>query len=288
MKRIPLASDRIAMADLVLRALKEDIGTGDLTTRRVVPRDRLGIGTIQAKERLVLAGLPVAREVFRQVDESLRFTECFREGSLVPRGSVVARVRGLAASILTGERTAMNFLQHLSGIATYTASCVGKAGGQCAIRDTRKTHPGLRDLEKYAVRLGGGENHRHRLDDGILIKHNHWRLSGGVGAAVARARRLGARGRRLPIQVEVSTPSDLRQAMAAGADIVLLDNLTPRQIRHALAVARGRIPVELSGRISRSKIPRFAALGADFLAMGALTHSAGWADLSLRLEPDRP
>jgi nicotinate-nucleotide pyrophosphorylase (carboxylating) len=190
-----------------------------------------------AKDRLVLCGLPLAREVFRRLDPALRFRRLRAEGSFVRAGTAVARVEGRAASILTGERTALNFLQHLSGIATFTRRCVQLSRGRCRIRDTRKTHPGLRELEKYAVRIGGGENHRLRLDDGILIKHNHWRISGGVAESVRRARRAD---RTRPIQVEVSTLRDLREAIEAGADGVLLDNLSPRQVRRALDLARRR------------------------------------------------
>ena len=281
---LPDGLSRRAVADAVRRALREDIGAGDLTTRRIIPAKCSGVGIIRAKERLVVAGLPVARLVFRQVDPRVTFKLLRQEGSRVLRGAGVARVEGPAGSILTAERTALNFLQHLSGIATYTSGCVAKAGRGCAVRDTRKTHPGLRDLEKYAVRVGGGENHRFRLDDGILIKHNHWRLAGGVGASVGRARRARGRGRSLPIQVEVSTLSDLREALDAGADSVLLDNLSPLEIRRALELARGQIQVEVSGGITQACLRRFVALRPDAVSLGALTHSAPWVDLSLRLE----
>ncbi|HEV8375645.1 MAG TPA: carboxylating nicotinate-nucleotide diphosphorylase [Candidatus Polarisedimenticolia bacterium] len=276
--------DRRTCTRLVKRALREDIGAGDLTTRRVVAARARGVGTIVAKGPLVLCGLSLAREVFHRLDPALRFEALRAEGSLVRAGTPVARVEGRAASILSGERTALNFLQHLSGISTLTRRCVERARGRCRIRDTRKTHPGLRDLEKYAVRVGGGENHRFRLDDGILIKHNHWRVSGGVGEAVRRARRAGGVGRARAIQVEVSTLGDLREAIDAGADGVLLDNLSPRQIHRALAVARGRVHVEVSGGITENTVARFAAFHPDALSLGALTHSAPWVDLALRLE----
>lgn len=272
------------IARLVRQALDEDVGAGDLTTRMVVPAARLAVGTIRAKESMILAGVPLAREVFRQVDPTLRFDALREEGKRVGRGAPVARIRGRAASILTGERTALNFLQHLSGIATYTARCLTAARGRCRVRDTRKTHPGLREIEKYAVRLAGGQNHRFGLDDGILIKHNHWRVAGGVKASVERARRMQRRRISLPIQVEVSTLADLREALEAGADSVLLDNLSPRRIRRALDLIHGRIPVELSGGITRSSMARFASFRPDFISLGALTHSSGWVDLSLHLE----
>jgi nicotinate-nucleotide pyrophosphorylase (carboxylating) len=272
------------IAKLVRRALDEDLGAGDVTTRSVVPAGRLGLGTIRAKESLILAGLPLAREVFRQVDPMLRFDALRGEGKRVERGAPVARIRGRASSILTGERTALNFLQHLSGIATYTARCVAAARGRCAVRDTRKTHACLREIEKYAVRLAGGQNHRLRLDDGILIKHNHWRVSGGVKASVERARQARRGKNSLPIQVEISTLSDLREALEAGADSVLLDNLSPRQIRRALDLIGGRIPVELSGGITRGSMARFASFRPDSVSLGALTHSSRWVDLSLQLQ----
>jgi nicotinate-nucleotide pyrophosphorylase (carboxylating) len=272
------------IANLVARALREDLGAGDRTTQRVVPSRARGIGTIVAKDPLVLCGLPLAREVFRRLDPAVRFRKLRAEGSFVRAGTPVARVEGRAASILTGERTALNFLQHLSGIATFTRRCVRLSRGRCRIRDTRKTHPGLRELEKYAVRIGGGENHRLRLDDGILIKHNHWRISGGVAESVRRARRAGGARPRRPIQVEVSTLRDLCAAIEAGADGVLLDNLSPRQVRRALDVARHRVHVEVSGGITPGSLARFAALRPDAISLGALTHSAPWVDLALRLQ----
>lgn len=278
---IPRSIERRSVADLVERSLREDLGAGDRTTQRVVPSRARGVGTIMAKDRLVLCGLPLAREVFRRLDPGVRFRRLRAEGSFVRAGTPVAKIEGRAASILTGERTALNFLQHLSGIATFTRRCVQLSRGRCRIRDTRKTHPGLRELEKYAVRIGGGENHRLRLDDGILIKHNHWRISGGVAASVRRARRAD---RARPIQVEVSTLRDLREAIEAGADGVLLDNLSPRQVRRALDLARRRVHVEVSGGITPRRIARFAALRPDALSLGALTHSAPWVDLALRLE----
>lgn len=233
----------------------------------------------------MLAGLPCARLAFRLVDPALRFTALRPEGARLARGDAIARVAGRARSILTAERTALNFLQHLSGIATYTADCVARAAGRCSIRDTRKTTPGLRLLEKYAVRVGGGENHRLGLDDGILIKHNHWRVAGGVRAAVRRARRKSGAGRGLPVQVEVSTLSDLREAIAAGADSVLLDNLAPARLRRALKVASGRTFIEISGGIRRDNLERVARLRPGAVSLGALTHSSRWVDLSLSLEP---
>jgi len=267
------------------RALAEDVGSGDRTTRRLLPVSPRARGWIIAKEALVMAGLPVTGLVFRLVDPAVRFRPLVPEGARVRKGNRVARVIGPAASILTAERTALNYLQHLSGIATYTAECVRRVHGRCAVRDTRKTTPGLRQLEKYAVRVGGGENHRLGLYDGILIKGNHCRLVGGVANAVRIARRRARGRRRLLLQVEVSTLEDLRGAIAAGADAVLLDNLALPTLRRALRLARGRLPAEISGGISQDNLERFVTLRPAAVSLGALTHSARWVDLSLRLEP---
>jgi nicotinate-nucleotide pyrophosphorylase (carboxylating) len=278
-----IASGRIR--PLVRRALAEDVGRGDRTTLDVIPGNLRGRATIRAKEPLVLAGLPAARLAFRLVDSTLRFVPLAREGARLPSGRPVARITGRARSILTAERTALNFLQHLSGIATYTAACAAKARGRCSVRDTRKTTPGLRLLEKYAVRVGGGENHRMGLDDAILIKSNHSRLAGGVGRAVRSALKPVRKRRKIPVEVEVSTLQELRQAIDAGADAVLLDNFSPRRIRRALKEARRRIFVEVSGGVNLDNLEAFARLRPDAVSLGALTHSARWVDLSLSMEP---
>ncbi len=280
----PMPLDPARVRLLVREALREDLGKGDQTTLRVVPREVRGRGSLRAKESLILAGLPVARLVFREVDPDLRFAALSREGSRLGKGQAVARITGRARSLLTAERTALNFLQHLSGIATYTADCVAAARGRCSVRDTRKTTPGLRLLEKYAVRVGGGENHRMGLHDGILIKHNHWRLAGGVARAVRAARQAVPGRPSLPVQVEVSTLDDLRAAMEAGADAVLLDNLSPARLPPFLALAAGRIFVELSGGIDRENLEAYARLRPDAVSLGALTHASRWVDLSLSLE----
>jgi nicotinate-nucleotide pyrophosphorylase (carboxylating) len=264
-------------------ALSEDLGTGDRTSRGLVPRSVRGRGTIVAREGLIVAGLPVARLAFHLTDRSVRFRPLVREGARVRSGARLARISGSAASILAAERTALNFLQHLSGIATYTAECVRKARGRCLVRDTRKTAPGLRVLEKYAVRVGGGTNHRLGLDDGILIKRNHWRIVGGVAETVRALRKSGAR----EIQVEVSSVAQLQEALEAGARSVLLDNMSLEQLRRATRLARGRAFTEISGGIRRENLERFAALRPEAVSLGALTHSARWVDISLILEPIR-
>jgi nicotinate-nucleotide pyrophosphorylase (carboxylating) len=265
-------------------ALSEDLGAGDRTSRRLVPRSRCGRGTIVARETLIVAGLPLARLVFRLTDPGVRFRPLVREGARVRSGARLARVSGSAVSILAAERTALNYLQHLSGIATYTARCVRKARGRCLVRDTRKTTPGLRALEKYAVRVGGGVNHRLGLYDGVLIKRNHWRICGGVGEAVRSMLRTRGKGG-AETQVEVSSLKQLQDALQGGARSVLLDNMSLGQLRRAIRLARGRAFTEISGGIREENLERFAALRPDSVSLGALTHSARWADISLILEP---
>lgn len=276
----PLSRD--AYADLVRRALAEDVGSGDLTTVLTVPGNLRARGTIVAKSRVVIAGLDVAAETFRQCDPEVVFEVRWGDGALCDRGETVAIVTGPAPALLTAERTALNFLQRLSGIATLTRRFVDAADGRITVLDTRKTTPTFRDLEKYAVRCGGGTNHRQRLDTGILIKDNHKRLAGGIGPATARA--LAGAGS-VPVEVEVETLAELDEALAAGATRVLLDNFTTYDIRQAVERVAGRAAIEVSGGITLERIPELATTGANFVSVGALTHSAPAADLSFELEP---
>lgn len=276
----PLALE--AYRDLVRQALAEDRGTGDATSAATVAKGTRATGTIVAKSDLVVAGLDVSAEVFRQCDPKTVFEVRWGDGSHVQPGDVVAVVRGDAHALLEGERTALNFLQRLSGIATLTSKFVDAAGGGITVLDTRKTTPGFRALEKYAVRAGGGTNHRQRLDDGILIKDNHKRLAGGVGAAATQAM-TNANG--LPVEVEVETLDELDQALKAGAPRVLLDNFTTYDIREAVKRVNGRAQIEISGGVTLARIPELATTGAQFVSVGALTHSAPSADLSFELEP---
>jgi nicotinate-nucleotide pyrophosphorylase (carboxylating) len=271
-----------AYRDLVQQALAEDRGQGDATSAATITAGTRARGTIVAKGDLVVAGLDVAAEVFRQCDPAMVFDVRWGDGSRVQPGDVVAIVSGDARALLEAERTALNFLQRLSGIATLTAKFVDAAGGGITILDTRKTTPGFRALEKYAVRTGGGTNHRQRLDDGILIKDNHKRLAGGVGAAAARAMQ-DARG--LPVEVEVETLDELDEALKAGAPRVLLDNFTTYDIREAVKRVNGRAEIEISGGVTLDRIPELATTGAQYVSIGALTHSAPAADLSFELEP---
>lgn len=274
--------DPAAYRDLVRAALAEDIGAGDVTSRATVPGSARAVGIIQAKAALVVAGLDVAAEAFCQLDAAVVVEVSWGDGSRVQRGDVVARVTGNARALLTAERTALNFLQRLSGIATLTSRYVDAAAGRITVLDTRKTTPGQRALEKYAVRCGGGTNHRQRLDDGVLIKDNHKRLAGGITAAVERARRDGGG---LPVEVEVETMAELDEALAAGAPRILLDNFTTYDIRQAVARIAGRAKVEVSGGVTLERIPELATTGANFVSVGALTHSAPAVDLSFELEP---
>jgi nicotinate-nucleotide pyrophosphorylase (carboxylating) len=271
-----------AYRDLVARALAEDIGQGDVTSRVVVDADLAARGVILAKAPLVVAGLDVAFEVFRQCDPDVVVDVRWGDGAHCERGETVAVVTGRARALLTAERTALNLLQRLSGIATLTAAYVQAAAGRITLLDTRKTTPTFRALEKYAVRCGGGTNHRFGLDDAILIKDNHKRLAGGITPAVTRAL---AAATGLRVEVEVETEAELDEALAAGATAVLLDNFTTYDLRRAVERVAGRARIEVSGGVTRERIPEIASTGADTVSVGALTHSAPAVDLSFELEP---
>jgi nicotinate-nucleotide pyrophosphorylase (carboxylating) len=271
------------ITELFQRALDEDLGAGDLTTDAVFPDEVEAVGTFLAKESLVVAGLPVAQRIFELLDPRLRFQALVEEGALVNRGRL-AEVRGDARSLLRGERVALNFLQRMSGIASFTRRFVNRLEGTRAlIRDTRKTTPGLRMLEKYAVRVGGGTNHRFGLYDGVLIKENHVQVAGSLAEAVKRAR-ARYRGER-PVQVEVRDENELREALAAGADALLLDNMSVEQVDTAVQLVARRVPVEASGGIRLENVRAYAECGVDFISLGVLTHSAPAADISFDLHP---
>ncbi|HEU4692282.1 MAG TPA: carboxylating nicotinate-nucleotide diphosphorylase, partial [Vicinamibacterales bacterium] len=274
----PLAVDDYR--DLVRRALAEDVGRGDITTTGTIDGSQRVRAIFLAKSRCVIAGLDVALEAFRQLDPSIEVTTHYRDGSLCAPGTIVAEINGRADALLIGERTALNFMQRLSGIATLTRQFVDAAGGRIVVLDTRKTTPLMRVLEKYAVRAGGGTNHRVGLDDGVLIKDNHVRLAGGVGVAVRRMREAG---RNLPVEVEAQSLCEVDAALEAGADIVLLDNLSTPDIIEAVGKCRGKARTEISGGVTLSRIPELAATGADYVSVGALTHSAPAADLSFEI-----
>jgi nicotinate-nucleotide pyrophosphorylase (carboxylating) len=275
--------DTAVYRDALQRALEEDLGGGDITTEATVAPALRARGVIVAKCDCVIAGLDVAAEAFRQLDPAVTFTVRKPDGSRCAPGDIVAEVRGYAGAMLTAERTALNFLQRLSGIATLTRRFVDAAGGRITVLDTRKTTPTLRALEKYAVRAGGGTNHRFGLEDGILIKDNHVRLAGGVEPAMARMK---AADLGLPIEIEAQSLAQVDAAVAAGASIILLDNLTLEEIREAVRRIAGRAKVEISGGVTFERMPELAATGADYVSVGALTHSAPAADLSFELELD--
>jgi nicotinate-nucleotide pyrophosphorylase (carboxylating) len=266
--------------DLVRRALAEDIGSGDVTTKATVDATHQARAVLLAKSRSVIAGLDVAAEAFRQIDAAVVIRVHHPDGTLCEPGTEIAEVRGRAAGLLTAERTALNFMQRMTGIATLTRQFVDAAAGRITILDTRKTTPLMRTLEKYAVRAGGGVNHRFGLSDGVLIKDNHVRLAGGVCAAVARMR---ASSPGMPIEVEAQSPGEVTDALDAGADIILLDNLSTPEIIEAVRQCRGRAKTEISGGVTLARIPELAATGADYVSIGALTHSAPAADLSLEI-----
>ena len=277
----PPAPDPAGYRELVGRALAEDIGSGDVTSDAIVPTDRQARATLMAKRDCVVAGLDVTREVFTQVDPTLTFRSMKADGDGCRIGDRLATIEGPAASILTAERTALNFLQHLSGIATLTRQFVQATDGRLTILDTRKTVPTLRALAKYAVHCGGGTNHRLGLYDGVLIKDNHIRIAGGIGEAVRRVR---DREVKLPIEVEAQSLAEVDEAVAAGADIIMLDNLTDDEMRQAVKRIDGRARVEISGGVTLDRLPALAAIGADCVSVGALTHSAPAADISLEVE----
>jgi len=268
--------------EIVRRALDEDVRSGDITTSATVPAAQRAHGVFLVKQDCVLAGLEVAFEVFRQLDPDSRGVSRRRDGDACRAGEIVAEVDGSARALLTGERTALNFLQRLSGIATRARRYVEASGGRITVIDTRKTTPGLRLLEKYAVRAGGATNHRVGLFDAILIKDNHIHLAGGVRRAVelCRAGRPGAR-----VEIEAETLADVDEALDAGAEIVLVDDMSTADIREAVARAKGRAKIEISGGVTLERIPELAATGADYVSAGALTHSAPAVDISFDIEP---
>lgn len=273
----------LLMEETVRRALVEDIGAGDFTTESTVPAGTRGKAKIIAREEGVLAGLPVVAAAFHLLDPAIDFVFRVQEGDSFYPDQVLATVAGPLRPILTAERTALNFLQRLSGIATLTAAWAGEiADYPVRLLDTRKTTPGLRLLEKYAVRTGGGFNHRPGLDGGILIKENHIRAAGSIAAAVEGARR------RIPflqsIEVEVTNLAELEQALQAGARLILLDNMDPETMRRAVELTAGRARLEASGGITFERLRVIAATGVDFISCGALTHSYRALNLSLLVE----
>lgn len=277
-----------AAVRLIREALDEDVGAGDATTDSTVPADRISEARIVAKEIGIIAGLSVVEAVLRELDREAVFEPVVRDGDAVEPEQVVARIRAKTRAILTGERTALNFLQRLSGVASETARYAEVLEGTgTRLLDTRKTTPGMRSLEKQAVALGGGVNHRMGLWDMAMIKDNHIVAAGGIRSAVARVREAHPD---LPIEVEVTDRSSLLEALDCGVDRVMLDNMSLEEMRYAIGVVRAhgsRPEIEISGGITLSTLETLAGLGADFISVGAVTHSAPALDLSLELEGDR-
>lgn len=271
----------LQVRELLGRALQEDVGSGDITTELTVHEEQDGKALILAKGRFVVAGLPFAQEVFHLIDNATVFEVLHKDSSVVEEGDVIAKVAGRTRTLLLGERLALNILQRLSGIATVTRSFVERVKDlDVRIVDTRKTTPGLRFMEKYAVRVGGGHNHRFGLYDGILIKDNHVKAAGGIAAAVRGARRAS---HLMKIEVEVTRLDELEEALTAGVDAVMLDNMPVEMMRKAVTIAKGRAVIEASGNVCIETVRPIAEAGVDLISIGALTHSAPAADISMKI-----
>ena len=287
MKNIP-AIDWKRTDALIALALEEDLGeAGDVTTNSVIPENLITDAVFLAKEDLVCAGLPVAERLFHTLDPSLRWEPLVKEGEFCPKGTLMAKVHGPARILLTGERTALNFLQRLCGVATASKKYQDAAGdSSCRILDTRKTTPGWRNLEKYAVAVGGAFNHRIGLYDRVMIKDNHRELAGlegagGIARSVERARKMYPD---LEIEVEVDSLAELAEAVGTGAEYILLDNMSDEMMAEAVKFVNGRTKLEASGGITLARIPSAAKTGVDFISSGALTHSVKSSDISMDIQ----
>ena len=278
---LPFSLDHVD--EVLRRALAEDVGAGDVTTLALIPADQVGSAVAHSKEAGVLAGNAIAARVFTHLDSRVRTTKLLSDGALLTPGASFLRIEGPLQAILTGERVALNFLRHLSGIATLTRDFVqAVAGTNAQIIDTRKTNPGLRLFEKYAVRAGGGRNHRIGLFDGVLIKDNHIAACGSIASAVNRAR--SSVHHLIKIQIEAKTLEQVAEALAAGADGILLDNMPPETMTEAVEMAQGRAFTEASGGITLESVRAAARTGVDLISVGMLTHSAAALDISLDIE----
>jgi nicotinate-nucleotide pyrophosphorylase (carboxylating) len=265
---------------LIDLALAEDLGSGDLTTEAIFPQRYVGRAEIVAREKLVVSGLQVTGEVFRRLSRACRFQPAVKEGAQVKKGAELAGLRGPVRALLCGERTALNFLRHLSGVATLTRRYVKELQGTgCKLLDTRKTTPGMRALEKAAVKAGGGSNHRMGLFDGVIIKDNHIIAAGSIEDAVARVRKRA--GAKMKIEVECSGIRQVTAALNAGADIIMLDNMSPKRMARAVEVIAGRAKTEASGRVTLKNIRKVAQSGVDYVSVGAITHSAPSVDIAM-------
>lgn len=273
----------IIIDKIIMNALNEDIGTGDITTNSTIPAETKSFGRFIAKENGILCGIDVVRRVFEIVDKDIEFINLIKDGEKISKGDIIATVSGSSRSILTGERVSLNFLQLMSGIATRTNNCVHAVmGTKAKICDTRKTTPGLRILERYAVRAGGGSNHRFNLSDGVLIKDNHIKAAGGIRQAVELARKNIPHT--LKIEVEVENEQMIMEALAVKADIIMLDNMTTAEMTKAVKLIGGRALVEASGNMGDRDLMEVARTGVDLISIGALTHTIRAMDISLRFE----
>jgi nicotinate-nucleotide pyrophosphorylase (carboxylating) len=269
------------MEEAIRQYLTEDIGKGDITTDSIVPADHVSAASIIAKEECVIAGHAFVREAFGILDRDVVYEELVKDGSVAEKGAIVSKVRARTRAILTGERVALNVFQRLSGIATATRAFVLAAQGTKAqILDTRKTSPGMRAMEKYAVRAGGGQNHRFGLYDMALVKENHIAIAGSIREAVARIRKRST----LALEVEVRNMEELREALGEQVDRIMLDNWKDADIREAVALVAGRVPIEVSGNMTVERVREVARTGIDFISVGSITHSFKSADLSLLIQ----
>lgn len=273
--------NKYKLDNIINMALEEDIGNGDITTLATVNENKQTEGIFIAKEDGVICGLPILKRVFEMIDTEIKLVMNICEGDFVKKGDHIAKVSGCAQSILTGERVALNFLQRLSGIATQTHEAVSQIKGtKAVICDTRKTTPGLRIVEKYAVCIGGGSNHRFNLADGILIKDNHISAAGGIGPAISKSR--GLASHMLKIEVEVENFEQIDEALLYGADIIMLDNMSIEDMTRAVAIINGKAIVEASGNMGDRDLLKVAQTGVDIISIGALTHSIRSMDISLK------
>lgn len=269
--------------DTICRAIEEDIGFGDITSSLLIPKESKSKAVIIAKEDFIIAGIPFAKKVFSLIDDSVEFNPILNDGVKVKKDDIIAEIYGKTHSILSGERVSLNILQRLSGIATLTNKFVERVSGTKAkIVDTRKTTPCLRFMEKYAVRIGGGENHRFGLFDGILIKDNHIKVVGSITKAVEYAKKNHYLSK---IEIEVQNLSELLEAIAAGADIVMLDNMSIDEMKEAVKISNGKIMLEASGGVTLENVKKIAETGVDFISVGAITHSFKASDISLKIIP---
>jgi nicotinate-nucleotide pyrophosphorylase (carboxylating) len=275
-----------AIEELIETALKEDMPEGDITSDNIIPSDSVSKAVILAKQTGILAGIEVARKVFEKIDTSVLFRAFFRDGQSISFGDKLAELEGKSVSLLKGERTALNFLQRMSGIATTTHKYVSALEGiQTKLLDTRKTTPGLRAIEKYSVKMGGGTNHRFSLSDMVMIKDNHLEIVGDIATAVKRAKERIKAG--VQVEVETTNLKEVKQALEAGADMIMLDNMSPKDMTEVVQWVNGRVPLEASGNVRLENIKEIAASGVDYISVGGLTHSYSSLDISMKFYPSQ-